>query len=151
MITVHERQLNQFMVLAWVWPARYERWALRFCGPEIISGKCIQDWREEEDKKSKVCKTWTGIYCIHVLLLVNSERNRLTRHVEKRVIALNMLRTLRQCLTSTLSSILCSVSLRQLGHVWFFSIVQELCESRGGHPGLSVLTTLLVSVDVKNY
>ena len=36
----------------------------------------------------------------------------------------------------------------------FFSesvIVQELCESRGGRPGLSVLTSLLVSVDVKNY
>ena len=32
---------------------------------------------------------------------------------------------------------------------WF--IVQELCESRGGRPGLSVLTSLLVSVDVKNY
>ena len=30
-------------------------------------------------------------------------------------------------------------------------IVQELCESRGGHPGLSVLTSLLVSVDVKLY
>ena len=30
-------------------------------------------------------------------------------------------------------------------------IVQELCESRGGHPGLSVLISLLVSVDVKNY
>ena len=29
--------------------------------------------------------------------------------------------------------------------------VQELCESRGGRPGLSVLTNLLVSVDVKNY
>ena len=29
------------------------------------------------------------------------------------------------------------------------SIVQELCESRGGRPGLSVLTSLLVSVDVK--
>ena len=27
-------------------------------------------------------------------------------------------------------------------------IVQELCESRGGRPGLSVLTSLLVSVDV---
>ena len=34
-----------------------------------------------------------------------------------------------------------------LSHV----IVQELCESRGGRPGLSVLTSLLVSVDVKNY
>ena len=30
-------------------------------------------------------------------------------------------------------------------------IVQELCESRGGRPGLSVLTSLLVSVDVKDY
>ena len=30
-------------------------------------------------------------------------------------------------------------------------IVQELCESRGGRPGLSVLTSLLVSADVKNY
>ena len=30
-------------------------------------------------------------------------------------------------------------------------IVQELCESRGGRPRLSVLTSLLVSVDVKNY
>ena len=28
---------------------------------------------------------------------------------------------------------------------------QELCESRGGRPELSVLTSLLVSVDVKNY
>ena len=31
----------------------------------------------------------------------------------------------------------------------FMLIVQELCESRGGRPGLSVLTSLLVSVDVK--
>ena len=30
-------------------------------------------------------------------------------------------------------------------------IVQELCESRGGRPGLSVLTSLLVFVDVKIY
>ena len=29
-------------------------------------------------------------------------------------------------------------------------IVQELCESRGGRPGLSVLTSLLVSVDVND-
>ena len=28
-------------------------------------------------------------------------------------------------------------------------IVQELCESRGGRPGLAVLTSLPVSVDVK--
>ena len=30
-------------------------------------------------------------------------------------------------------------------------IVQELCESRGGRPGLSVLTSLLASVDIKIY
>ena len=30
-------------------------------------------------------------------------------------------------------------------------IVQELCESRGGRTGLSVLTSLLASVDVKLY
>ena len=30
-------------------------------------------------------------------------------------------------------------------------MVQELCESRGGRPGLSVLMSLLVSVDVKIY
>ena len=30
-------------------------------------------------------------------------------------------------------------------------IVQELCESRGGCPELSVLTSLLVSMDVKIY
>ena len=39
-------------------------------------------------------------------------------------------------------------------HVYLLSlrvIVQELCESRGGRPGLSVLTSLLVSVDVKLY
>ena len=30
-------------------------------------------------------------------------------------------------------------------------IVQELCETRGGRPGLSVLTSLLVSVDIKLY
>ena len=35
--------------------------------------------------------------------------------------------------------------------VLIYVIVQELCESRGGRPGLSVLTSLLVSVDVKLY
>ena len=29
--------------------------------------------------------------------------------------------------------------------------VQELCESRDGRPGLSALTSLMVSVDVKMY
>ena len=32
-----------------------------------------------------------------------------------------------------------------------FSRVQELCESRGGRPGLSVLMSLTVSVDVKQH
>ena len=32
-----------------------------------------------------------------------------------------------------------------------YPFVPELCESRGGRPGLSVLTSLLVSVDVKLY
>ena len=31
------------------------------------------------------------------------------------------------------------------------SIVQDLCESRGGRPGLSVLTSLMVYVDVKHH
>ena len=33
----------------------------------------------------------------------------------------------------------------------FYCIVQELCESRGGCPELSVLTSLVASVDVKIY
>ena len=37
------------------------------------------------------------------------------------------------------------------GRVRLRYIVQELCESRGGRPELSVLTSLLVSVDVKIY
>ena len=37
------------------------------------------------------------------------------------------------------------------GRLTLKDIVQELCESRDRHPGLSVLTSLLVSVDVKIY
>ena len=33
----------------------------------------------------------------------------------------------------------------------FWPTVQELCESRGGRPGLSVLMSFTVSVDVKQY
>ena len=47
-----------------------------------------------------------------------------------------------------------TVSVDVKHHVYLLTgalIVQELCESRGGRPGLSVLTSLLVSVDVKNY
>ena len=52
----------------------------------------------------------------------------------------------------SLISLLVSVDVKH--HVYFTllclqNIVQELCESRGGRPGLSVLTSLLVSVDVK--
>ena len=55
--------------------------------------------------------------------------------------------------TSSLSLISRTVSVDVKHHVYFTSsnIVQELCESRGGHPGLSVLTSLLVSMDVKLY
>ena len=34
-------------------------------------------------------------------------------------------------------------------YIYIYIIVQELCESRGGRLELSVLTSLLVSVDVK--
>ena len=50
-------------------------------------------------------------------------------------------------LTSESTLITTIISLTQLASL----IVQELCESRGGRPGLSVLTSLLVSVDVKIY
>ena len=36
-------------------------------------------------------------------------------------------------------------------YIYYIFIVQELCESRGGRPWLSVLTSLLVPVDVKIY
>ena len=39
----------------------------------------------------------------------------------------------------------------QLSKLLKLFIVQELCESRGGRPELSVLTSLLASVDVKIY
>ena len=50
--------------------------------------------------------------------------------------------------SSPLYHVLKGTSLLKRGAV---CIVQELCESRGGRPGLSVLTRLPVSVDVKNY
>ena len=46
-------------------------------------------------------------------------------------------------------NVLLAIKTASLGRIW--AIVQELCESRGGRPGLSVLTSLLVSVDVKLY
>ena len=40
-----------------------------------------------------------------------------------------------------------------VGILWpqLSKVVRELCESRGGRPGLCILTCLLVSVDVKQY
>ena len=43
------------------------------------------------------------------------------------------------------------VGIERKTSVRFPVIVQELCESRGGRPGLSVLTSLMLSVDVKLY
>ena len=43
------------------------------------------------------------------------------------------------------------VSIKNAHHFKGTLIVQALCESRGGRPGLSVLTSLLASVDIKNY
>ena len=37
------------------------------------------------------------------------------------------------------------------GDGWERRRVQELCESRGGRPGLPVLMSLMVSVDVKQH
>ena len=50
-----------------------------------------------------------------------------------------------------ITSIRVNLYIRPCIFVCAFLIVQELCESRGGRPGLSVLTSLLVSVDVKIY
>ena len=52
-------------------------------------------------------------------------------------------------LSPSLISPLASVDVKQQRRC--VVIVQELCESRGGRPGLSVLTSLVVSVDVKLY
>ena len=55
-----------------------------------------------------------------------------------------------RCETSRACMLLCSQTKAGWLDQWGF-IVQELCESRGGRPGLSVLTSLLVSEDVKLY
>ena len=52
----------------------------------------------------------------------------------------------------TLNGCFCFVHIKSvLLNLLCVIIVQELCESRGGRPGLFVLTSLLVSVDVKLY
>ena len=54
-------------------------------------------------------------------------------------------------------SLICQLTSEDIKHHFIITaetgllIVQELRESRGGRPGLSILTSLLVSVDVKNY
>ena len=56
--------------------------------------------------------------------------------------------------TSRANRFLLFVIKKQIKPTWLRHgehIVQGLCESRGGRPGLSVLTSLLVSVDVKLY
>ena len=47
------------------------------------------------------------------------------------------------------STFMVSVDVTHHVYLLYSFIVQELCESRGGCPGLSVLTSLPVSVDVK--
>ena len=73
------------------------------------------------------------------------------------VVSISLIRT--ECVaniltTSRASHFLLSVIKKEIKPTWLRHaehIVQELCESRGGRPGLSVLTSLLVSVDVKLY
>ena len=53
-------------------------------------------------------------------------------------------------------SLICQMTSEDIKHqliiiIMLRVIVQEVCESRGGRPGLSVLTSLLVSVDLKIY
>ena len=57
--------------------------------------------------------------------------------------------TLYTCSLVLFSVYACSLILYTLYARSF--IVQELCESRDGRPGLSVVTSLLISVDVKLY
>ena len=54
--------------------------------------------------------------------------------------------TLHNTFSTSLSSGNKTAARRNLG-----TRVQELCESRGGRPGLSVLMSLTVSVDVKQH
>ena len=53
----------------------------------------------------------------------------------------------------SLISLVVSVDVKHHVYLLTYTVnkVQELCESRGGRPGLSVLTSLLVSVDVNRY
>ena len=59
--------------------------------------------------------------------------------------------TCNVCVVVTVTHFLCLVYVVVIVTLCLGLVVQELCESRGGRPGLSVLTSLLVSVDVKNY
>ena len=56
-------------------------------------------------------------------------------------------RTMQRGLASRAASKLSKRTKKKHARERKFVIVQELCESRGGRPGLSVLTSLLASVD----
>ena len=66
---------------------------------------------------------------------------------------LHHLHTPSPLLLSSLISLMVSVDVKH--HVYLLTAaldrVQELCESRGGRPGLAVLMSLIVSVDVKQH
>ena len=53
--------------------------------------------------------------------------------------------------SNTASTLMVSVDVKHHVYLLYSFIVQELCESRGGRPRMSILTSLLVSVDVKLY
>ena len=71
------------------------------------------------------------------------------KHTIHTLVLTIIIRTLIQRYTPQIftSSRRCTLSTSK--STWQSNIVQVLCESRGGRPGLSVLTNLLVSVDVK--
>ena len=86
-------------------------------------------------KHSQCCHSFTPVYKLSML----SQSHTCLQ-------ALSMLSQSHTCKLTT-----CTVHQILLLLSWSRLIVQELCESRGGCPGLSVLTSLLVSVDVKIY
>ena len=67
---------------------------------------------------------------------------------------LSVLMSLMVSRTGLSLSLICqptSEDIKQHDRTAYFYKVQELCESRGGRPGLSTLTSLMVPVDVKQY
>ena len=80
--------------------------------------------------------------------LINTYLPRYNHEVENRKILPSPAARLDDVLFVSHSTSLFFEGGRGVGWGWGGIIVQELCESRGGRPGLSVLTSLLVSVDV---